>query len=523
MPAIEGTHLSYRTIHSLPRSLAVALALSIAPGFIACDDDVHRPSGTDIAADAGADESSWDAHDNADGVQDVAADVLPDGPPDVSGDVPADLVIPDVPSDLTVDMTEVSDAAPDTTSDALADAVDTKVADTPEDAAPFDTAPNDDGASDTADTDTAPDVLVGKVPVLLAVGHVGRTIMTCDDGQSWVNNRSYDTEGDQHVCGSTAPVTCFQEGIVCSYWSVDDATCHSDPNATWCDCDHHPGSGTGVAFGDGQFVSSWGWGPKGSLRRTADGAAFAMTDEGSTFTGVAYGQGRFIAGSRNPKYSDDGGATWQAGTTIDLQSPSGATIWNARQFAFADVAGGRWVITGADGANVDVRISADNGLSWAPPSTLPPECGDGARGIASGDGRIVIAHSAGHVCTSNDGGGTFLLANVGAEIRTTVLYDGSEFLAWGNGTRFSSPDGLTWTTTALTSNVHIGAVAFNPVTQTLVAVRGGWTNWYDKQRFYRSTDGGITWDEATGAYVGSHPIGELTFGWADPSAACPLP
>ena len=46
---------------------------------------------------------------------------------------------------------------------------------------------------------------------------------------------------------------------------------------------------------------------------------------------------------------------------------------------------------------------------------------------------------------------------------------------------------------------------------------------YDQQSFYRSTDG-LTWDElGAGAFVPSHGIFYVTFGYAEPSADCPLP
>ena len=339
-----------------------------------CPADVHRPA-------------------EQDQVDDVAQDVAGH---EVGADVSADVPLSDNASTDTATVDAATDTGPSDSAPPFDVAVDT--------ASDPGTDPGSDPGTDPGGTDVPPDVSQsGKVAVFMAQGHVGRTMMSCDDGQTWVNNRSYDTEGDAHVCGNTSPVTCFTDGFPCTFWSVDNNVCE-DPAATSCDCDHHPGAGNGIAFGADYFVGTWGWGPKGSLRRTSDGVNLEMVVEGTTFAGVGYGQGRFIAGSRWPRLSDDGGATWTDGTPIDLQSPAGDTIWNARTFAWVDVDGGRWVITGEDGGNRDVQVSSDNGETWWRPTTLPAECGTWARGIAGGNGHIVIVHGQGQVCASSDGG-----------------------------------------------------------------------------------------------------------------------
>lgn len=56
---------------------------------------------------------------------------------------------------------------------------------------------------------------------------------------------------------------------------------------------------------------------------------------------------------------------------------------------------------------------------------------------------------------------------------------------------------------------------------TYAGVRGGWQEYYEKQQFYRSTDG-ITWDELpVGSFVGSHPVQFITHGFGEKSAVCP--
>jgi hypothetical protein len=79
-----------------------------------------------------------------------------------------------------------------------------------------------------------------------------------------------------------------------------------------------------------------------------------------------------------------------------------------------------------------------------------------------------------------------------------------------------NPDG----TTSTSPGPWIGPVARRDA-GTFVAVNDGRQQWYEKQSFYRSTDG-VTWDALEpGAFVGSHPMTFISFGMAEPSAMCP--
>jgi hypothetical protein len=90
--------------------------------------------------------------------------------------------------------------------------------------------------------------------------------------------------------------------------------------------------------------------------------------------------------------------------------------------------------------------------------------------------------------------------------------------------RYESTDGMTWTGTATVPDfLNIGAVASNPDTGTLIAVDGRWMQWYDMQDFWRSTDGGVTWETLGAGMYGGHPVQFITFGRAVPSTECPAP
>ena len=68
------------------------------------------------------------------------------------------------------------------------------------------------------------------------------------------------------------------------------------------------------------------------------------------------------------------------------------------------------------------------------------------------------------------------------------------------------------------SELDLSGVEATPHTLALSNVWEG----YAQQKFMRSTDGGSTWDVLPGsAFVASHQIFHITWGWADPSTACP--
>jgi hypothetical protein len=322
------------------------------------------------------------------------------------------------------------------------------------------------------------------VPIVVAQGHLARTTISCDGGQSWVADQSSD------------------QGAVC--WL---------PPSNLPDCDHDPGAGRGVAFGDGWFVATFGWGPPGGLRRSADGVSWEETLSGTTFAGVAFGNGVFLAGSNQPQRSDDLGATWEELAPIGLTA-------NARRFGFADVMGGRFVLAGDDD---NIAVSSDAGESWLLP-TVPAGCGAAIQtegGIAAGNGAIVVLGGQGNSCVSDDGGETWELFSVGSDISSHLVWTGAVFRAWSYGEMHESSDGRTWSATAtVPGDLLLGPTAIDDA-GTMVGVRGGWQTWYGEQEFYRSSDG-VTWETLpSGSFSGSHPVRAMAFGRGSASATCP--
>jgi hypothetical protein len=343
-----------------------------------------------------------------------------------------------------------------------------------------------------ASTDSGPPAPT-TVPMFVAIGHEGRTTISCDDGATWVANASDDDA-----------LKCF--------------------NPT--DCDHNGHAGRGIAFVDGVFVANFGWGQPGTIRRSVDGVVWGKVDEGSNFASMVTGNGRTIAISGAPKISTDDGKTWTQGTAPGIGARRGG--FGAKLFVMVD-----------DGPKA---VTSSDGMAWDAVTTLPTTCGKDiqwAGGIGEAGSApskvIVIASGDGVVCSSPDGGVQWTSTKIASGIGGRLVQLGGDVFVWGNTNEaspkpamFRSSDGVTWTThlTSLTGGGNangppIGPVAVSPK-GTFVAANDGWQVWYEKQHFYRSADGIVWEDLAAGKFVGSHPITHMTWGEGAPSAICPL-
>ncbi len=329
-----------------------------------------------------------------------------------------------------------------------------------------------------------------RVPMFVAQGKLGRTTISCDDGKTWIADHS----------------------------EVPTARCWDDTAAENIECDHNKWSSVGIIVAGDYFLATYGWGYPGVVRRSEDGVTWEDVFPGHTFAGLSFGNGRVFANDRAPWTSTTFGAagSWQQGGSVE--SP----VWNVRRSAFVPVGNGRFVISLESGDQADIVLSDDNGTTWRPATTRPAECARQVGRILHGNGVTVMSQANGSVCRSTDGGETWSHVPVSSGFSSDLLFANGTFLVWEGNTQYSSADAATWTTTAGSGDVSIGAVAQGP-SGTFVAVRAGWQVWYEKQRFYRSTDG-LAWEVLPEtAFVHGHPITNIVAGWAKPSATCPLP
>jgi hypothetical protein len=329
--------------------------------------------------------------------------------------------------------------------------------------------------------------------VFVLQGDRGRLAVSCDDGRTWPVDASDDDT-----------FRCFVDG----------------------DCDHDPGAGRGITFGDDAFVATFGWGFPGSIRRLGSGeAVFSEVLGGHTFAGVFYDDGVFLAAERPPYRSTDGGATF--GAAGDVQSAQ----WNTRRTGGGE---GLFLVAFDSGAS-DLNVSDDGGVTFRRPTTWPAACGRSLQwegGLAVQGGVALVVGGDGVACRSTDSGDTWVEVQLGGSVSGRLVVTGTAFETWGEvggqPVRFRSSDGAAWTTDPLTVNLAAGGTASGPTVGavargpngTYVAVNGGWDQWYERQRFYRSTDG-VTWDElAAGAFTGGHPVRFAAAGAVD-VGTCP--
>ncbi len=363
------------------------------------------------------------------------------------------------------------------------------------------------------------------VTVVVAQGYMGRTTISCDDGQTWIADRSFDKEGHDIICGDKTPVRC---GVTSCTKMGGDGTCYVQPN---CDCAHESGYPKGVVVAQNQILSNFGWGWPAVLMRSQDGMTWDSSYRPvSGSPNLVFGAGTYLRLGAPSIISEDG-INWRTGGYEGLNGPGAEPQATTRAFEFLDYKDGRFIGI-FDGNNI--RLTADRGQTWTAPATVPAGCTDGigyVERFLTGNGIAVIITSNRQACRSVDGGNTWTLHEITAEKATGMFFQfgifaNGKFMTWGlmngigeNGTRYSSADGATWDEVRTNGPIWVGAVGVTP-TGTLVAtnLNGG----YENQAFYRSTDDGLTWNALpAGAFVQSQPILRFGAGTIQPNTLCP--
>ena len=331
------------------------------------------------------------------------------------------------------------------------------------------------------------------VRVFILQGHLQRTALSCDGGRTWVADK------DQAPPNSR----CWEH----------------PPGYTEIECDHQTTAGRGVAFGNGWFVSNFGWGPAGAIFRSRNGIDWTSVKPGENYAATVFVDGRFIAISGSPVISDDNGASWRAGGQLKDN-----VVGNVRQGGAGHVNGAATVVMSGDDG---LAVSLDRGETWESRS-VPKECRGGS-GIRFGNGSIVLSNGDKHACVSTDRGGSWMPVAFPGSAPSHLVWTGTEFMAWGwtvDGTRsvFRSTNGLSWTTTptrlagSAEAVPSVGTVTYSG--GVLAAANDGWGDWYERQRFYRSEDG-VTWELlAPEKYTGSHPVRNMASALVSPEHAC---
>src|SRR5262249_30322253 len=157
------------------------------------------------------------------------------------------------------------------------------------------------------------------------------------------------------MCNSTAPCTCFTG--TCGY--TINNTCQQKSS-----CIDTPDVPKGIAYGNGKWVATFGWGSPGALRTSTNGLDWTTTHPNDSFGGLVYGGDRFVAASRFPFTSADGTA-WTASQTADFRNSDNSQMWSVRRLGHVTYQGTeRYVAVASGNTNRDVLVSSDQGKTW---------------------------------------------------------------------------------------------------------------------------------------------------------------
>lgn len=341
------------------------------------------------------------------------------------------------------------------------------------------------GVTDASSVSNGPTGVM--VSAIMATGHMGRSLMSCDGGRTWIHDRSDD----------------------------DSARCWVDGDPNEVECDHNVHAGHLVDYANGYFYADYGWGFNGSLRRSADGVHW------DTLRTDGWGPGAITVGNDmlltwgNWQMSEDGGSTWTSVTTN----------YGLGHDYVPHHFGNKIVTMSGDGT---IGVSDDVGRTWPSISHVDPSL---TNVIAAGNGVIVVGGST----TADSNGNNNLITAVSTDNGQTwsqpqslspgyftswqgMIFNGTKFVGWGANKMWTSTDGMNWTSTPIVSGFMSGQVIYHPATSTYVVVSSVWGNYYGSQKAYYSTDG-INWVTLDSAHFkGGHPINSIVIGNVDSSA-----
>jgi hypothetical protein len=383
----------------------------------------------------------------------------------------------------------------------------------------------------TADAGADASLSPGKISVVAAQGAMGRTTISCDDGKTWIRDRSWITEASDLVCGNSVPVRC---DVTSCNFKNQNGICETHEK---CDCVHDPGVPHGIAYGNGAFVSVFGLGQPGRVLQTTDALHWKTVYDVSysTFGGVRFGSGTFVMASEPvsspvpPGYkgvslSSNDGVSW----TRD------GDVGGVRALAYYGYDTGRFLSLHDSGT----RYTTDKGKTWLAPTNISIDCSQGVSwggGAVYGNGILITLSQFGTVCRSTDGGATWTIKNgVTPAIASNGIWADNQFMFWTNANdrdpaipgddgfyRYTSADGQTWQKTKMTSKVSVGPVVRTPSGQFVTAV--GFLLGYEEQKFYTSSDG-LTWTESTQSapVENRHGIAGIAVGEVDRTPGCGL-
>jgi hypothetical protein len=329
--------------------------------------------------------------------------------------------------------------------------------------------------------------------VFIAAGHMGRTVISCDDGMTWIRDRS----------------------------DNDNTRCWVDGNPNYVECDHTVSSFTGLDFGGGWFYTQFGWGSNGTVRRSRDGNTWETIRSNGWGGGLAYTNNTLVS-----LFTD----RWAYSLNQGSQFQDVAVNSNAFELPFIYKTGQRFFARGRSGGSQVLAVS-ENGVAWRNSANFQSDWGN--QGFAEGNG-VIVGHGqstdVGHIVRSTDNGNTWTRtqAFTGSDRKwaSKILFNGTHFINWSQGQMWKSQNGISWTQSQVIVNGQAVpdwwevSSSYNPRTGTYIAITTNWGANYGDQKAYRSTNG-ESWNQLTSTkFKGGHPIGKIINADVDASV-CP--
>ncbi|MEZ4252433.1 MAG: sialidase family protein [Polyangiales bacterium] len=367
--------------------------------------------------------------------------------------------------------------------------------------------PSDGAVASDGGTDGGPPE---GTPVLLALGGLGRTMSSCDEGRTWRHDTDFARAGDPVFCGESQTLRCDMPTP--ARWAEGE-TCNT--YGDW-NCDHNPGSSMGVLFTGDRFVGVWGWGSWGTSRVSEDGVSWRVTrSDRFTYNRLwRLAGGRLFATATQPRVSTDGGESWSPTRTAP---PFGDGVYNVRAQGVLQRPGGgeRVWLLGQDSASA-IAYSDDGGDSWTTPTLPPAECRNEMLGFYQRADEVHLISGAGD-CISTDQGASWSFSpwsSVGVEAAPHVAFQVGDAIFVHSNAEILRNDAGTWQRLAQ-PNRWPSATFF---------LGDGWISFegrpHTEGTIVRTSTDGVAWNEVAGATVPAGPsIRQVVRGWV-PSTAC---
>ena len=256
--------------------------------------------------------------------------------------------------------------------------------------------------------------------MFVAVGYMG-TAVTSPDGTRWTYN---DNASNILSLGASMEAVAYGKGLfvaVCSDGTIltspDGVTWISRMNSVYLNA---------VTYGaNGYFV---GVGNSGTIMTSPDGITWTnqTSNTSKSLYGVTWGISGYVAvGDSGTILASADGTSWSSVASPVVDLIEAVTYGNGYYLAISS----------------STILTSSNGTNWTTGNSGTTNC---LYGVGCGNGLFVAAGDYGTIITSADGALWNTRSSGILNYINGVIYDGSRFIAVGNGAVLTSADGTAW-------------------------------------------------------------------------------